>query len=339
MRPRRASSPTSRMMLVSCIARPSRCAYCERRRLRAAEDVGRDLADHAGHQVAVALQRREVEEAGLLAGRSGSRRSRRAGAPARCRRRAASGISACITGWLGWPAKAVSHLAAPPVQLGRGHAGVAHLVDDVVDLAAEGVEGRDRRAPRRRQEEEGVIEATSRCAAALSCTYCCGVMRRASRMRRAPQQHAAASRAPQRRAVRAASRSPCASIFSRMRSPPCTTRRSSQPARPGSRCASGAPSCISARGPGAQVGAPAPRVRRGVARRRAGRRRPTPWRRRSVARHVAAAARQVDAQVLPEVDQLQRAADGVGLRAAPAASSMPYRCSSSRPTGLAERRQ
>ena len=50
-------------------------------------------------------------------------------------------------------------LAAPPGQLGGGDAGVGDLVGDVVDLAAEGIEGGDRGAPRRRQEQEGVVEA------------------------------------------------------------------------------------------------------------------------------------------------------------------------------------
>ena len=50
-------------------------------------------------------------------------------------------------------------LAAPPGELGRRDARVGDLVGDVVDLAAEGVEGGDRGAPRRRQEEEGVVEA------------------------------------------------------------------------------------------------------------------------------------------------------------------------------------
>jgi hypothetical protein len=36
-----------------------------------------------------------------------------------------------------------AHLALPPSQLGGGHAGVAHGVGHVVDLAAERIERRD----------------------------------------------------------------------------------------------------------------------------------------------------------------------------------------------------
>jgi hypothetical protein len=55
---------------------------------------------------------------------------------------AVCGISACIAGW-GPGRRRPAPPLAPPGQLGLGHARVAHLVDHVVDLAAEGVEGGD----------------------------------------------------------------------------------------------------------------------------------------------------------------------------------------------------
>jgi hypothetical protein len=71
---------------------------------------------------------------------------------------AACGISAFVAGGSA-SGEAVGDLLAPPRELGGGDARVGHLVDHVVDLAAEGVERRDRGAARRRQEQEGVVEA------------------------------------------------------------------------------------------------------------------------------------------------------------------------------------
>ena len=56
MRPRMASSPTSRMMLVSCNASPRVWAYWVVFLLRLAEDARGHFAHNARHQVAVALQ-------------------------------------------------------------------------------------------------------------------------------------------------------------------------------------------------------------------------------------------------------------------------------------------
>jgi hypothetical protein len=55
-------------------------------------------------------------------------------------------------------AEGARHFLAPPGQFGGGDAGVVNLIDDVVDFAAEGVEGRDRRALRRRQKAKRVVE-------------------------------------------------------------------------------------------------------------------------------------------------------------------------------------
>ena len=100
-----------------------------------------------------------------------------------------------------------------------------------------------------------------------------------------------------------------------MRRPPCTTSRSSQPARPRTRWTSGAPrsisarvqatiSATSARAPALSSPASSDARRHAVARahRRAGRR--------------AGPRRRVHRQVLPEVGQLQRGADRIRLAAA-----------------------
>jgi hypothetical protein len=50
-------------------------------------------------------------------------------------------------------------LLPPPRELGRGELSIGGLVDDVVDLPAEGVERGDRPAPLGRQEEKGIVEA------------------------------------------------------------------------------------------------------------------------------------------------------------------------------------
>ena len=130
-------------------------------RIGLAEDARRDFADHAGHQVAVARKAGKVEIPGLLqvhlaavdhfvelacldaVGR-GMRHQR-------------------LHHWMARRAcERLGDLGAPPGELGGGHAGVGDLVDHVVDLAAERIEGRDRGAARLGQEEEGVVEAAAR---------------------------------------------------------------------------------------------------------------------------------------------------------------------------------
>ena len=56
----------------------------------------------------------------------------------------------------------VRDLRAPPRELGARHADVAHLVGDVVDLAAEGVERGDRAAPLRRAGRGSCSRSSSR---------------------------------------------------------------------------------------------------------------------------------------------------------------------------------
>ncbi|MNY43142.1 hypothetical protein D3C86_1780790 [compost metagenome] len=52
--------------------------------------------------------------------------------------------------------------AAPPGELGRGDAGVADFVHDIIDLAAERIERGDGRAPLLGQEKKSVIKAAAR---------------------------------------------------------------------------------------------------------------------------------------------------------------------------------
>ena len=129
-------------------------------RIGLAEDARGDFADHARHQVAVLPQVGEVEVAvlvqvhlaavddrqqvpGLDAVDGGVRHE---GLQRRVFRAAGIGFG---------------HGLAPPAELGLGDARVLYLVDHVVHLAAESVEGGDGRPPRRRQEQEGVIEAAA----------------------------------------------------------------------------------------------------------------------------------------------------------------------------------
>src|SRR5260370_8812974 len=55
----------------------------------------------------------------------------------------------------------IRNLRAPPGELGRGELRVGGLVDDVIDLAAEGVQRRDRAPALGRQEEKREVEARS----------------------------------------------------------------------------------------------------------------------------------------------------------------------------------
>ena len=142
----------------------------------------------------------------------------------------------------GPPGERGADLAAPPGQLGRRHARVGDVVGDVVDLAAEGIEGRDRGAAWRRQEQERVVEARParrgllldvllRAHGALGRSRNPGVPRsaRARRGRIDKARHAIHGASRQPRIGRVARVAPCRrSVRSRMRSPPCTTRRSSQ---------------------------------------------------------------------------------------------------------------
>ena len=130
-------------------------------RIGLAEDARGDFAHHAGHQVAVLRKVRKGEVARLLqvhlaaldhflelplldAELDRQRHQRLHHRMVRL------------------PGEGLRDLAAPPGELSGRHARVAHLVDHVVDLAAEGIEGRDGGAARLGQEQERVIEAAAR---------------------------------------------------------------------------------------------------------------------------------------------------------------------------------
>ena len=94
------------------------------------------------------------------------------------------------------------------------------------------------------------------------------------------------------------------------RSPPCTTMRSSRPMRPGSRRASGAPKCSSARALHLEGHQFAPGGRQpGGGQVFVGDAMPA----QVFLGQVDAVLVPVEAHVLPEIDQLQAGADGVGL--------------------------
>ena len=136
-------------------------------------------------------------------------------------------------------------LAPPPRELEARHGRVAHLVDDVVHLAAERVERGDRAPARRRQEEEAVVEArpargglllavlvrahwTTLCADALRGNSRSGrpgaLMPSSSRAGKTAR-HATAAQSTGPRTGRRRNTSPCTrSIRARMRRPPAMTR-------------------------------------------------------------------------------------------------------------------
>ena len=122
-----------------------------------AEDAGREHPDHPGHVPAVALQAGIVEVAGLVQVHFHAiddglqvfslelvgRHVRMQGLGDRVR---------------GLAFEHGGDFLAPPHELGAGHHGVLDFIDGVVDLAAKGVQRRDRQPALRRQEQEAVIK-------------------------------------------------------------------------------------------------------------------------------------------------------------------------------------
>jgi hypothetical protein len=120
----------------------------ERLAVGVAEDFGGEQADHAGDAVAVEVQGLEVRIARAVEVHFHAVDDfqqlllRQVEAPGSV---AASGPASPD----GWRARRTGRpeFAAPPVELGARHPHVGAFVDHVVDLAAEGVERRDRLAP------------------------------------------------------------------------------------------------------------------------------------------------------------------------------------------------
>ena len=109
------------------------------------------------------------------------------------------------------------------------------------------------------------------------------------------------------------------SIFSRTRRPPWTTRRSSQPARPAIASHERRAAQHQLAGPGDHLGERV-RVSRRCPARRAARRHRCRARSAVRERHVQAAARGIDAQVLPEVDRAAARCRSRPIAQAPCAS-------------------
>lgn len=130
----------------------------QRARILVAEHAGRQFADHAGHVPTVLAQAGPVQVAGLVqvhlhAVDDGQQTLARDVAIGQVRlQRARDGVVRL----------AIDHLVdlrAPPGQLDARQGRVAAFVDHVVDLATERVQRSNGPPPRRRQEQERVIEA------------------------------------------------------------------------------------------------------------------------------------------------------------------------------------
>src|SRR5687768_7478177 len=134
----------------------------------------------------------------------------------------------------------VRYLGPPPRELGARDLGVAHLVGDVVDLAAEGVERGDRAAPLGREEQEAVVEARAALGGFLLAVVV-GVHRSIAFARILAQSHLPSTGRWRKTSPAAAS------ILSRIAAPPWTVARISRPRRPGSAHASGSPESKSSR--------------------------------------------------------------------------------------------
>ena len=234
------------------------------------------------------------------------------------------------------PVERARDLLPPPRELRARDGGIRHLVDDVVDLAAERVERGDRAAARRRQEQEAVVEARAALRGLLLAVLvgCHAAAIRAGTSAWYATAHQSRARSTGRRANTSPS---TASMRSRMRRPPAITADSSSPRRHGSARASGRPAASSARAR-AVSNASSARQRssarlRGdlrLGRRRSARGLPAARRRGPSASRSRRPARSWSAAV-----PCRRRRS----RARLAGASAPYSASRIRPTGLAERRQ
>ena len=206
------------------------------------------------------------------------------------------------------PVERARDLLAPPRELRARDGRIRHLVDDVVDLAAERVERGDRAAPRRRQEHEAVVEARAALRRLLLAVL---VGCHAAALREGTSAwYATAHQSRARSTGRRANTSPStASMRARMRRPPSITADSSRPRRHGSARASGRPATSSARARAVSNAASA--RQRVVGPLRGDLRLGDAEARQVFRRHVHAVLPPVDRHVLPEVGQLQARADGV----------------------------
>jgi hypothetical protein len=116
--------------------------------LRLAEDVGCHFADDAGNQMAVALQARIVKVAGLLqihlATFDDGLQVALFDLEVCCQ-----GHQCLHDGVAGPASERLTDFGAPPGQFAAGYAQLLGFVDDIIDLAAKGVEGGDGGAPGR----------------------------------------------------------------------------------------------------------------------------------------------------------------------------------------------
>ena len=228
-------------------------------------------------------------------------------------------------------------LAAPPGELDARDAGIGDLVDDVVDFAAERVQRGDRAPARAAAGTESCSRSSSRSArpsAGNTRRASCG--RQPARSGTSAQASATQSRRREHRPARGRRRRRRASM--RVEDAQAAGDRPLQleaERAAAARARAGVPASSSAR-----VRA----VSNAISARQRSSHAPSAIcvsvdaeARQIVRRQVDAALAPVDRDVLPEVGELQPGADRVGLRRGSPASSTPYRCSSRRPTGLAER--
>ncbi len=130
----------------------------ERLAVAVAEDFRREQADHAGDPVAIQVQRLEIRVTDLVEVHLHAvddlqqlllrQREVFQGGHQRLRHRVA-----------GMAFVQRLHFVAPPAQFGSRQKGIGTFVHHVVDLAAEGVERRNRLAPQRFEKQKAVVEA------------------------------------------------------------------------------------------------------------------------------------------------------------------------------------
>ena len=130
-----------------------------------AEDAGRDFADDACDEVAIFLQAGVIQIARLrevhLAAFDHSLQVALFDIEGFAVRQEGEQGGVAI-GFDFWRGKSLADFLRPPGELGGGDAGLAHFIDDIIDLAAKRIKRGDSGAALFGEEEEGVIKAAAR---------------------------------------------------------------------------------------------------------------------------------------------------------------------------------
>ena len=212
-----------------------------------AKNFGGHFAHHTRHQVAIALQARVVQIACLRQVHLATFNHRH-----QMMRFNAIGFHVRHQGMhdrMRWVAlEGLNHFFLPPCQGALGYARVRDFIHHIVYFSAKRIESCDGSSTFGGQEKKGVIKTAARAGGflldvLLGChgarfSHCLAYIQRLRHNIKGRSQGRSRGRVCR-------ARGPSCLTFSKMRMPPCTTKRSSQPARPGTLWTKGAPEIIS----------------------------------------------------------------------------------------------